>query len=234
MKNSSVLTISDTHFPYNHPDVVAFLKALKEKYRPDRVVHIGDEVDFHAISFHDSNPDLLSPGDELQTSINRMKPLYDLFPKMDLVESNHGSLVYRKAKHHGIPAKALRTYRDILSAPRGWNWHFDLTLRLSNGSYCYFHHGKSSNGLRLSQSMGMNVVQGHFHESFGVQYWGNPLGLFWSMQIGCLIERDTFAFEYCKNNLKRPVIGTGVIINGHPKLEPMVLTNSGRWTGKLV
>jgi len=79
--------------------------------------------------------------------------------------------------------------------------------------------------------MGMSCVQGHFHESMSVQYWGNPLGLYWSMQVGCLIEKRSLAFEYCKNNLKRPLIGIGVIKNGLPVLEPMILNEKGRWVG---
>lgn len=232
--NASVLIISDTHFPYNHPDVIAFLRAIKDKYKPDRVVHIGDEIDWHSISFHNHDPDLMSPGDELKTAINRLKPIYEMFPKVDLLESNHGSLVYRKQKVAGLPRSVFKKYREVLEAPEGWHWHFDLTLTLSNKSKVYFHHGKSSNGLRLSQAMGMSVVQGHFHESMSVQYWANPLGIFWSMQVGCLIDRKTLAFEYANNNLKRPLIGCGVILDGHPRLMPMVLDKRGRWIKDLL
>ena len=227
--NKSVLVISDQHFPFNHPDIISFLRAIKLKYKPDKIINIGDEVDYHAISFHDHDPDLMSPGDELQTAINRLKPLYRLFPEMSLIESNHGSLVYRKAKTLGLPRNILRSYREILEAPKAWHWFPDLTLKLSDGTYCYFHHGKSSSGLRLSQSMGMSVVQGHYHSTFGIEYWGNPLGLFWSLQVGCLIEKDSLAFAYNRTDLKRPVIGCGIILDGHPKLLPMILNKDGRW-----
>ena len=60
MKYKSVLVISDLHIPYHHPDAFEFLKALKKKYKPDLVVNIGDEIDQHSISMHDSNPDLPS------------------------------------------------------------------------------------------------------------------------------------------------------------------------------
>ena len=58
-KNKRILVISDTHFPYQHPDCILFLAALRSEYKPDRVVHIGDEIDGHAISFHNSDPDLI-------------------------------------------------------------------------------------------------------------------------------------------------------------------------------
>ena len=110
MKNSKILVISDMHIPYHHQDMVDFLKAIKKKYRPDRVICIGDEVDKHAMSFHASDPDLPSAGDELEIAIAHLDDVYRLFPKVDIVDSNHGSMHYRKGKHNGIPRKYLRDY----------------------------------------------------------------------------------------------------------------------------
>ncbi len=228
----SILVISDQHFPYNHPDIIEFLRHLANKYSPDRIVNIGDEIDWHSISFHDKDPDLFSPSDELQTAINRMKPLYKMFPEMDLLESNHGSLVYRKGKYHGLPRHVFKSYREVLEAPKGWKWHPDLTIKTNVGSYVYFCHGRSADGLKLSQSLGMSCVQGHFHEKFEVRYWGNSLGLYWSLTVGCLIDNDSLAFAYNKTNLKRPIIGCAMIINGQPILCPMILDKTGRWVGR--
>lgn len=233
MSNARVLVIGDMHIPYNHPDTVAFLRAIKKKYRPDRVIQIGDEIDHHAISFHGADPDLMSPGYELQAAIKRLQPIYRLFPKMDLIESNHGSLVFRRAKAMGLSRSVFKSYREMIEAPRGWIWHFDLTIKLSDGSHCYFHHGKTADPLKLSQSMGMSSVQGHYHERFSVNYWGNSLGLYFQAFTGCLVNDNSLAMSYNNTNLKRPVIGSIIIIDGHPILLPMVLNKRGRWIGKL-
>jgi len=226
----SLLVISDQHYPYNHADIIDFLKALNKKYKFDKVVNIGDEVDSHAMSFHDSDPNLMSAGDELEVSIQRLQHMYKLFPKMDLVESNHGSMVYRRQKAHGLPRSVIKSYRDILEAPKGWVWYSDLILRCG-GQDVYFCHGKVGDVMKHSMSMGMSVVTGHFHERFEIRYWGNKLGLYFGMIVGCLIENDSLAFAYNKLNLKRPIIGCGGIINGQPRLFPMVLNSDGRWTG---
>ena len=229
--NSRVLLISDMHIPYHHPDLIAFLKHLKEKYEPTRVICLGDELDKHALSYHDSDPDLPSAGDELRKSLPVVAELFKLFPKMDIIESNHGSLVWRKAKTFGIPKHYIKSYNDVLGVDGGWKWSFDLTITLPNGQKCYIHHGKSSDVIKLSQQMGMCAIQGHYHESFKIDYWGNPNGLFWAMQCGCLIDDDALAFSYNNVNIKRPVIGTGVIVNGQPILEPMILNSEGHWVG---
>ena len=230
--NKSILIISDTHIPYHHKDLLPFLKAIKKKCKPDRVVHIGDEVDKHAMSMHDSDPDLPSAGDELKQSLPIIKQLENLFPDMDILDSNHGSLVYRRALKHGIPKAYLRHYNEFLEVGKGWKWHDDLTLDTPGGPV-YFCHGKVADVLKLAQSMGMSCVQGHYHSSYSIKYYGNSLGLYFGLQVGCLIDKDSLAFRYNKTQRARPIIGLGMIIDGLPKLIPMVLNKNGRWIGKI-
>jgi hypothetical protein len=106
-------------------------------------------------------------------------------------------------------------------------------IRLPDGTDCYFHHSKGVNAKKNSQAMGMSFVQGHHHESFEIQYWGNPNALLFGMTCGCLVDGKSLALAYNKNNLKRPVIGCSVIIDSKPILIPMVLNKKGRWIGRL-
>jgi predicted phosphodiesterase len=229
--NSRVLLISDMHIPYHHQDLIPFLTYLKNKYKPTRVICLGDELDKHSLSYHEHDPDLPSAGDELRRSLPVVKQLQELFPKMDIIESNHGSLVWRKAKTAGIPKHYIKAYNDVLGVGDSWKWYFDLTITLPNGQNCYIHHGKTNDVVRLSQQMGMCAVQGHYHEGFKIDYWGNPNGLYWAMQTGCLVDDNALAFNYNNVNIKRPIVGTGLIIDSHPVLEPMLLDSEGRWYG---
>lgn len=219
--NSSVLIISDMHIPYQHKDALDFLSDLKAKYKPTRVICMGDELDHHALSFHDSDPDLLSAGDEIKAALSTVSDLHKLFPEMTLLDSNHGSLVYRKAKHHGIPKRYIRSYQEVLGVGEGWRWVNDLVITLPSKDKVYFCHGKAQRGIQLSQNMGMSVVQGHFHSEFNINYWSNPVNVFFSMQVGCLVDDNSLAMAYNKLTLKRPIIGTGLIVGGVPVLERM-------------
>lgn len=230
--NSRILLISDLHIPYHHQDAVEFLVHLKEKYNPTRIICLGDEVDGHALSFHDNDPDLPSAGDEIRQALPVIAELFKIFPQMDILESNHGSLVWRKAKVFGIPKHYIKSYNEVLGVDNGWKWSFDLTVDLPNGQKCYLHHGKTSNIIQLSQQMGMCASQGHYHETFKIDYWGNSTGLYWGMQCGCLIDDNKLAFNYNNVNIKRPIIGTGLIIDSMPVLEPMRLDSNGRWIGR--
>ena len=230
--NKSILIISDTHIPYHHPDLIPFLKDLKEIYKPDRVIHIGDEVDKHAMSFHDSDPDLPSAGDELKQSLPIISDLEYLFPEMDLLDSNHGSLVFRRAYKHSIPKAYLKDYKDYLQV-KNWKWHDDLTINTPCGPV-YFCHGKMADVFKLAQCMGMSTVQGHYHSSYSIKYFGNSLGLYYGLQVGCLVDKDSLAFRYNKTQKARPIIGTAVIIDGQPRLVPMILNSKGDWIGKII
>lgn len=233
MDNKRILVISDLHCPYNHKDSAEFLRALKEEYRPTRVILSGDEADFADIKFHPRDADMLSAGHELDAAIEALQPIYKLFPKAGVLESNHGSLVLRKAMATGLSRKYFKSPGEVLRAPKGWTWHFDISETLPNGQGCYFHHSKGVNAKRNSQAMGMSFVQGHHHEEFSIQYWGNPAALHFGMTVGCLVDPKSLAMAYNKNNLKRPVIGTGLIIDSKAVLAPMVLNKSGRWVGEL-
>lgn len=228
-----ILNISDQHIPYEHPDMFKFLAAIKRKYKPTLVINGGDEVDSHALSFHDSDADLPSAGEELQRAIVKIKRLEKMFPRMIILDSNHGSLALRKFKHHGIPMKYLADHQTIYGVSDKWQWVNDLTLTLPNGQPVYFCHGMSKQGIKLASQRGTCVVQFHYHTDFRIDYIGNPNSLLWSLQSGCLINRKSLAFAYDKLNLNRPIIGTSMIIDSKPVLVPMRLDKKGRWTGKL-
>jgi hypothetical protein len=213
--------------------MLKFLSAIKKKYSPTLVINGGDEIDGHALSFHDSDSDLPSAGDELVKAIKVLKQLEKLFPDMILLDSNHGSLAARKFKHHGIPMKYLATPHQIYGVSQRWQWVNDLTVTLPNGKPAYFCHGMTKQGIKLAAQRGTNVVQFHFHTDFRIDYIGNPNELLFSVNSGCLIDKKSLAFAYDKLNLNRPIIGTSMIIDSKPLLIPMVLDKNSRWIGKL-
>jgi hypothetical protein len=227
-KSKTILFISDLHIPYHHPDAFAFLKYLKKKLKPDLVVNVGDLADFHNVSFHDSDPDLMGAGDELIALQRYSRELEKIFPSMIIVGSNHGDLPVRKAFAGGLPKSFIRPYNEIYDVGSGWQFVDDLLLD-DKGELLYVAHGISKNGLKLAAQRGVCVVQGHYHTEFRVDYISNPRDLLWSMQVGCLINPKSLAFAYNKLQLARPIIGTGATIDGVPQLFPMTFNKNSRW-----
>jgi hypothetical protein len=225
--SKTILCISDMHGPYHHPDSLDFLDALKKKYKP-----LGDLVDNHGISFHDSDPDLDGPGKELEKAQAFCQDLEVLFPRLTIIGSNHGDLPLRKFVANGLPRGMIRPYHEMYGVSTMWRFIDDLTLT-DGKTTVYFVHGISKNGLKVVAQRGLCVVQGHFHTDFRIDYLSNPANLLWSMQAGCLIDKKSLAFAYNQLDLQRPIIGTGIIKDGLPILEPMILNKKGRWVGNL-
>ena len=228
-----ILVISDMHVPFHHKDSMVFLREIKKEYKPQFVVNIGDLLDFHAISMHSHDPDLFSAGHELREARKHVKELESIFPKVTEVDSNHSSLVYCRALKFGMSKEFLKDYGDFLGTKK-WKWVDDLTLTMSNGQRCFFTHGRSADILKVSQTMGMSAVQGHYHTKFLISWWANPDNLFFAMNVGCLINQKSMAFNYAKNFKTRFILGCAVIIDGYPKLLPMVLNSKGDWIKTLV
>ena len=233
MSHKRILVISDMHLPYQHKDSIKFLKEIKKQFKPDTTLSIGDLLDQHALSFHDSSPELYSAGMELDKAKEYVRELESVFPKLIEVDSNHSSMIYRRALKHGLPKAYLKDYGDFLETKK-WKWVDDLTLTMSNGQRCFFTHGRSADILKVSQTMGMSAVQGHYHTKFVISWWANPDNLFFGMNVGCLINQKSMAFAYAKNFKTRFIIGCAVILNGIPRLLPMVLNEKGDWIGKIV
>ena len=94
--NKRILVISDCHFPYHHEATFNFLRKLKKQYKPDTVVHIGDEMDWHSINVsHVINPDLPSPADELLVGRSLCQQLEKIFPNMKhIIETDKGRVMF--------------------------------------------------------------------------------------------------------------------------------------------
>jgi hypothetical protein len=222
---SRILLIPDIHAPYHHPKTLSFLKRIRDKYKPTLIINMGDETDGHAISFHDSDPDLQSAGRELECARKFITSLHSIFPQMMICHSNHGSLIFRRAKAHGIPAAMVKTYREILFPNTGgeqWSWHEEIRLRLPNGEDLVCMHEAGGNLLSAAAHEHASLAIGHLHGKFGVQYATNSSGKsYFAVNTGCLIDSKSMAFAYGKNFKLKPTLGCVIIEDSIPNLIPM-------------
>lgn len=228
-----ILVIPDLHAPYHHPDALEFLRYVTAAYDPDITVCLGDETDGHGISFHDSDPNLDSAGVELEKAKEFLHKLHELIPVMRICHSNHGSLVYRRAKVAGLPAQMIKTYREILFPDRdasGWEWDYSFRIPTASGDVL-FKHAASGPALADAAHNRANLVAGHLHGKFQIEYGASSACLYWAAQAGCLIDKDSMAYAYGKEHKYKPIIGCMVILDGLPLLVPMVLNSEGRWIG---
>ena len=227
-----VLAISDTQCPFEHKDTGAFLTWVKEKFKPTKIVAIGDEADYHALSRFVHDPDGYSAGDELKYTVKHLQPIYKLFPKVMCCTSNHVDRPYDRAYEAGIPRSMMKDIREILKAPKGWQWAD--TWVIDGISYVHGHHlpGGKHCIQRAATEYPTSVVFGHVHAHAGIYYKATKKDLRFAMNIGCLIDNEAYAFVYGKKFIDKPIVGCGIITKGLPQFVPMLLNTKGRWVGK--
>ena len=229
---STVLVISDTQSPHEHPDTLAFLSEIKKQFKPTFVLHIGDLGDFHSLNFHGVNPNLPSAHEELVQLRGFVKNLAKLFPCMTIVDSNHDALPKRKARSVGIPDEMLKDERSLMQAPSTWKYVKELVFKLPNGIWVKAKHNFGSNLFMDCIKQGISMICGHLHTKSNINWGMNCFHQhYFSMQVGCLINKPHPAFEYADNNATEEVLSCGIIKGGIPIIVPMYQNKHGRWKG---
>lgn len=222
-----VMHIPDLHCPFDHEDAPAFIQYCLDKYKPDVIVLAGDELDQHAISMHDPDPNGFSPGHELTAGLKRMERYYALFKEALVCESNHGQRPFKRAYRAGLPSQYLKTYAEFMKAPQGWVWAQEFEI-----DGVVYSHGEAATGangaLNLAIRMGKSQAVGHWHGNAGASYFYNGTSLLFGLYSGCLIDASAYAFAYGRHAKQKPILGLSIIDNGIPSFIPMKL-DQGRW-----
>ncbi len=220
---NNVLIIPDTHFPFEKEGILDHCLEMREKYNCGTIIHIGDEVDLCAISQWEKDPDGFSAGTEADKAQQRMEVWYKHFPEVFVCIGNHTARPFRMARSSGIPKRFIKSYEHSWNAPKGWkwseNWEFNNVL---------YTHGTGYSGpnaaIRIATRHRQNTVIGHIHSEAGIQYSASKIDLVWGMQVGGAIDDKSYAAHYAKDQLKKSIIGCGVVLNGKlPIYEPMIL-----------
>ena len=202
-----VLVIGDLHEPFCLEGYFDFCKDIYSKYKCTDVVFIGDIVDNHFSSYHETIPDSFGGGDELEFAISKLKKWHTYFLNATVIIGNHDRLIMRKAQTGGISSKWIRDYKDVLEVP---TWNFVDRHIIDNVQYL---HGEGGTAKVKCKGDMMSTVQGHLHTQAYTEWFVGANFKVFGMQIGAGIDHKNQAFSYAKYG-KKPAIGCGVVING--------------------
>lgn len=207
---SNIFVISDTHIPFEKEGYLEFCIEQYKKFKCKEVVHIGDLVDNHAISYHEHDPNGDSPIAEMEKADKILQKWFKAFPKVKLCRGNHDRLVDRKGRTNGLPDRCFKPFRDIWNLPKGWVDDFEFEI---NG--VLFKHGLNCGGknghLNAAINSRQSTVIGHNHIYAGVDWDATHKDCIFGMAVGCGIDKNAYAFEYGRDFKKRPILGCGIV-----------------------
>lgn len=211
-----VLVIGDLHLPFTLSGYLEHCIKIYKKYDCNEVVLIGDILDLHFSSYHETHTDAFGATEELDRAIEMIKPWVDAFPVATVTIGNHDALIYRKAMTSGISKRWIQDFSVVLNTP-GWKWVTDIII--DNVMYT---HGTTNAYTKAKQNL-MSTVQGHLHSMAGIQFFCGQNSRIFGFQVGAGIDNKSYAMEYGKAFAK-PIISCGVVIDGvNPYLEVMEL-----------
>jgi len=212
-----VLVIGDLHEPFCLDGYLEHCKKMRKKYRTNRTVFIGDVIDNHYSSYHETDADGMGGGDELKLAKKKIKKWYRAFPDADVTIGNHDRMIMRKAQTSAIPKEWIKNYCDVLEVP-GWNF----VDRVVYDDVQYIH-GEAGTARTKCRADMMSTVQGHLHTQCYTEWYVGANFRIFGMQVGCGIDHKSYAMAYAKRG-KKPAIGCGVIIDGETAINlPMNL-----------
>jgi len=209
LDRGSVLVIADTHFPFVKKGYLDFCLDIGRRVKCKRFVHIGDLCDNHAISYHEHDPNGRSPIDEMVEADKHLKEWFKAFPSLFLCRANH-DLVDRKARTEGLPDRLFKPFREIWGLPRGWQNEFSFEI-----DGVRYQHGTGYSGdsahLKAAYNNRQSTVIGHTHANAAIGYLANEKDCIFGMNVGCGIDRNTYAMNYGRDFKKKPIISCGVV-----------------------
>lgn len=204
----NVIVIGDLHAPFIREGYLEFIREQQEKYDCGTVIFIGDVLESGAWSYHESDPDGMSVGDELNKAKEQLQDWYQVFPEATVLYGNHDLLVARKAKTAGLSVHFIKEFGDIIGAPKSWKFTHEYIK--DNVKYL---HGSIGNAIKRAKDERISIVQGHLHTAAFVEYAVSERDAIFGMQVGCGIDHHAYAFEYARPVAKKPVISCGIILD---------------------
>lgn len=208
--------IGDTHEPFCHPMYLTFCLDTFEMWGCHEVVHIGDVVDAHALSFWEHNPNGHSAESEAELAMQHVGQWHDAFPGIKVCVGNHDERQYRTARKAGIPDRYIKAYADVWQTPT-WDWSFQHPID-DHGVRVLYEHGTGSGGKDAAYNRAVaqrcSLVMGHVHSYAGVKYHSNPFSRIFGLNVGCGIDLKSYAFEYGRAFPVRPMLGCGIVVDG--------------------
>ena len=202
----NILVIGDLHAPFTKSGYLKFCREQQELYDCGTVIFIGDVIDNHYSSYHESDPDGYGAGEELDRAIDMIADWYHTFPKATVIIGNHDRLVYRKAYSSGVSKKWIREYKDVLNTS-GWDFVENIEIFGIN-----FNHGEGGTARNRIKSELQSQVQGHLHTQLYTDYLVGANFIVFGLQVGCGIDVKSYAMAYGRH-YKKPAIGCRVILN---------------------
>tara|TARA_R110000803_G_scaffold8340_2_gene26741 strand:+ start:2752 stop:3489 length:738 start_codon:yes stop_codon:yes gene_type:complete len=213
---SRVLVVGDLHSPFDLDSYFDHCVEVYERYNCNRVVFIGDVIDNHYSSYHETDADGMGGGQELELAIKRLERYYHRWPDAHVTVGNHDRIIMRKAQSGGVPKEWIKDYQEVLRTP-GWKYVTDVEI-----DGVLYIHGEAGTAKTKARADMRSTVQGHLHTQAYTEYFVGANSRVFGTQVGCGIDAKSYAMAYMKVG-KKPAIGCAVVLGGKTAINELMV-----------
>ena len=213
---SRVLVVGDLHSPFDLDSYFDHCVEVYERYNCNRVVFIGDVIDNHYSSYHETDANGMGGGQELELAIKRLERYYHRFPDAHVTVGNHDRIIMRKAQSGGVPKEWIKDYQEVLRTPK---WKYVTDVEIDGVLYI---HGEAGTAKTKARADMRSTVQGHLHTQAYTEYFVGANSRVFGTQVGCGIDAKSYAMAYMKVG-KKPAIGCAVVLGGKTAINELMI-----------
>lgn len=213
---STVLVISDTHFPYEHKRSIRKIMDLVEETNPDYVVQIGDLLDQYVFSKY-SRKLKITPEQDIRRGLKAAAAMWtEIQERSDAdciqVLGNHDMRLAKRIAEKLPEAEGMLSHKelynfkkvDVLESDRDY-------VEIDGVVYC---HGWLSKSIDHAKHFLKPTVHGHRHRPT-IETFGKHL---WSMDVGLVADENQSPLQYTMSRTTNWRRACGMVEDGQPRL----------------
>lgn len=209
----SNIIIPDTHHPFSDKKALDKAYEIISDFKPTYVTQIGDLYDRYCFSNFTKNPNFITPEEEDRRGRADAEEMWARVKKA----SPKSKRIQLKGNHDVRPVRYVADNKEaalhILKKYVKDMMTFDgveLVDEEHEIEGVVFEHGTSKPGSHAVNNNQSTVV-GHSHRP-GVYTFRNRSGPFYELNVGCMIDFDSEAFDYrAKKKMHKMTLSIGLI-----------------------
>jgi predicted phosphodiesterase len=217
LKRTSVLAISDTHFPWHSKRALVRLFKFIQRNSLTHIVQLGDLLDVYVFSKYSKSLGITTAMDVvrgLEIATEFWETIRKLQPNAKCIQllGNHDTRVSKRISERLPELEALFNFTDKYKFEGVTTLKSDRDY-LEIGGVVYVH-GWLSKSIDHAKYFNRPCVHGHTHRA-SIEFDRPDL---WSMSCGFLADKDSLPLQYTQSKFSKWTTASGLIINEKPRL----------------
>jgi len=158
-----IVCIGDLHIPYHHSKSVAWALRFIKDHKPNRIILLGDCIDFYSVSRFERDPQKRDLDWELRITKEFIEQIDSFSVPVSFVVGNHEHRYQKWLWANAVELSNILPLEKLLGLPKRWEV-VKYNQQVVYNDVMFFHGTKCGPALfSKNLNLGISSVQGHSH-----------------------------------------------------------------------